>query len=1826
MLAKKKLNRLLSSLLAVIMVLGLLPTAAFAAAPSDSADQIGQYYALDESNNLVAESAANDPAQTIENGAITMEKRVEATNTENQFKVTLNVTTTEDIDKLHISPSAGVVLVMDVSNSMNTVTSKNSTRMEDAKTAAKDFVDTFSDVTQDPANPVKRMVSVVQFGTHAERVLSWLDVTDQKNLESVKTAISGMDYKKNNYSDGVKDGGTNIEGGLQLAYNQLDDDKVKGIDSLYVIMLTDGQPTCHIDKGANRTSDTYIKGAIGGGDHSNYEDYYPVYAVAGNILTKAKLFSITYGSATNTVYEKKGTFTCTQTGWHRHDDLSGGKTGYLDQDGKFHECGGRDCDNWSWSWWRGWVHMCTDHWFNGTHQYTADHDVTVEEWLKEFSTNVYSTTNDIKKIFKDIATQIEKLAKAWKVTDPMSDYVKFGGFETTKPESILAYDGDTGTIAWNLRNDSPTVGGSDSRKTFTYSVSYYVTLNSLASTVQAGTYYPLNKITTLDYAITSKTIVNGQETSTLVIDSADFLIPTAKCCDAGTLTFTKKAYGEPLAGAVFTLTHKSDCACGISSNWSATATSGNDGTVSFSGIPSGHTYTLTETAPAGYTAAGPYDVKVAWGALDESGTTVPNVVDNKFSEEYTTIPVTKIWVDGGSANRPSITLTLTQYKGDTATGKTWEKTLTSADAVDGQPTQWSYTFGASQTEKLPIKDVNDNTPYTYKVTESAVSGYSTSYSDDTYTVTNYANDKTSVSGTKTWIDSETGHPDIEIELLANGEPLSPAKTVTLKSGETSYSFPDLPKYDADGEIIYTVRENTDLANYSEEQDGTNFTNRINQTTTTVSVSKVWFDNSDAYGTRPDTITVNLLADGEVVSSAELSSANAAAGNANLWSYTFTTDAQGEALPVYRVGSDGKVNGEKIRYTLSEDEIGTVNNDGDSYECKVMGNIITNTLTGTISISGTKSWVEPDGAERPQISFIIPGTGRTTELKADGTYSFEDLPKYYASGEKINYSAVEVQYAGDGSADTHYVPEKDGDDFTNYYHDTTVVSGTKTWLDNDNAYSTRPSSVTVELYADNEPTGKTVVLDGTADEGLAADATGEYGAWQYRFTGLEEYRYETVVVEEATPDTPAVTEEVAVKIVYSVKEARVSGYVVSYDGFNITNTLTGTTSVSGTKTWNDNNNAYGTRPETITFKLYQNGGAEAFRTTTIGKNDAGYSFDNLPMYDSQGVKYTYTVSEDAVHGYTSTPNGYNFTNDLQQQYTKVEVSKTWIDGGRTDRPDITITLKRDGEPFGTTTLKSPTVTHTFGVDSEGKETLPVFKFDGDGKVTGKYAYTVEEAPVEGYDTTISGFGITNKLKEITTDPTTSLTFTKQWAAPEGYNLPEAIFTIYQSGAEYRTVSSKDMTYDAVKGLYTYTASNLPKFSADGHTAYTYTVEETTVPTDFTSSRAAGNSFLNTIKPGEAALNGSKTWTLQPEATRDDYSITVEVWRDKSFLFEQKIASDKAQFTFSITNDLEGKTLPKYATDGHEYTYELKEKAVDGFTAGSSTANGVTSFTNTYKTYQYQVNYHYTATIDGTVVVDNEVQTGSVETRYHGDQTVSLTPDAAREYTAADGSKYTYTYQNSTLTVEDDVSALTGSPISVHLSKDGVTYVIDLYYAYSYTTPYDPGTSTKYDITVNYLEQGTGKVLHEQHTERHRSGYKYDVTGFDAISIDGYTYVETTGDALTGTLNRDKVINVWYTAEADLPEPSTPLDPKPSVTPEPTPEPSVTPEPTPEPPVTPEPGIDIEEPDTPKGDLPQTGMVAAPVEPSVTLGLVALAFSLVGAGLHLTFGRKKAEDEE
>nr|WP_311408735.1 Cna B-type domain-containing protein [Liquorilactobacillus uvarum] len=84
-----------------------------------------------------------------------------------------------------------------------------------------------------------------------------------------------------------------------------------------------------------------------------------------------------------------------------------------------------------------------------------------------------------------------------------------------------------------------------------------------------------------------------------------------------------------------------------------------------------------------------------------------------------------------------------------------------------------------------------------------------------------------------------------------------------------------------------------------------------------------------------------------------------------------------------------------------------------------------------------------------------------------------------------------------------------------------------------------------------------------------------------------------------------------------------------------------TSVSGTKTWRDNNNQDGIRPSSITVNLLANGQQVASKKVSASDNWQ-YSFDNLAAY-ANGQKITYTVTEDAVAGYTSTVDGYNITN-------------------------------------------------------------------------------------------------------------------------------------------------------------------------------------------------------------------------------------------------------------------------------------------------------------------------------------------------------------------------------------------------------------------------------------------------------------------------------------------------------------------------------------------------------------------------------------------------------
>ena len=86
-----------------------------------------------------------------------------------------------------------------------------------------------------------------------------------------------------------------------------------------------------------------------------------------------------------------------------------------------------------------------------------------------------------------------------------------------------------------------------------------------------------------------------------------------------------------------------------------------------------------------------------------------------------------------------------------------------------------------------------------------------------------------------------------------------------------------------------------------------------------------------------------------------------------------------------------------------------------------------------------------------------------------------------------------------------------------------------------------------------------------------------------------------------------------KIEYRVDEESVNNYSKSINGFNITNTHEiETTSVSGTKTWEDDNNRDGLRPNSIEVNLYGNDKLIETKEVSADSNWT-YEFTNLPVY-------------------------------------------------------------------------------------------------------------------------------------------------------------------------------------------------------------------------------------------------------------------------------------------------------------------------------------------------------------------------------------------------------------------------------------------------------------------------------------------------------------------------------------------------------------------------------------------------------------------------------------
>ena len=854
-------------------------------------------------------------------------------------------------------------------------------------------------------------------------------------------------------------------------------------------------------------------------------------------------------------------------------------------------------------------------------------------------------------------------------------------------------------------------------------------------------------------------------------------------------------------------------------------------------------------------------------------------ITNTHETEKTEATVKKVWNDSNNQDgtRP-VELTVNLMNGNAVVD-----TVTLKEAND-----WSATVGNLE-KKAGGKDIEytwteGSMPEGYKLTDTRKNGTVT-------TLTNtYAPEKVSITGTKTWNDANNQDgkrpTSIKISLFANGNVVK-SLDVTAATNWT-YSFTDLPKYEAGTEIKYTVGEEA-VADYETKVEGYNITNTHKPATLDITGTKTWNDSNNQDGKRPKSITVNLLANGRITDTKTVTADDN-------WTYSFTD------LPKY-------ANGQEITYTVSELTVpGYTTTIDDNYN-------ITNSYTpGETSASVTKIWDDADNQDgiRPEsitVALLANGTptNKTVTLTAanNWTQTITGLPEK-ADGEYITYTWTEVNvpegYSLTGTSKNETVTT-----LTNTHTpELTSITGTKTWKDADNQDGKRPESITVNLFADGTK---------LKSQSVSADADGN---WSYSFTDLPKYAN-------------------GQEITYTVTEDAVDGYTTESDGYNFINThQPETTEITGTKTWNDANNQDGKRPESITVILLANGTEKTRQAVTA--DEAGnwtYTFKDLPKY-ANGQEITYTVAEEEVTDYTTTYDGSNITNSYTPGKTSATVTKIWNDAENQDgkRPEsITVSLLADGKETGKTV--------TLSVENNWKQTISDLPEKADGKAI-EYTWTEETLP-EGYELTDnSKNGTVTTLTNTYAPETTSITVTKTWddADNQDGKRPESIIVNLLANGEI--VASQTVKADEA-GNWTYTFKDLPKY-ANGK-EITYTVTEEAVEGYETS--VDGFNITNTYTTETTEVKGSKTWNdADNQDGKRPESITVRLLANGEEKDSQTVTADEnGNWTYSFEK------LPKYEA-GKEIVYTVTEDAVadytteiTGYDITNSYAPGKTSVTVT-----------------------------------------------------------------------------------------------------------------------------------------------------------------------------------------------------------------------------------------------------------------------------------------
>lgn len=885
-------------------------------------------------------------------------------------------------------------------------------------------------------------------------------------------------------------------------------------------------------------------------------------------------------------------------------------------------------------------------------------------------------------------------------------------------------------------------------------------------------------------------------------------------------------------------------------------------------------YTLTEDTMSGYS-----DVV-------EKRSDYVFVLTNKYSPATVDVTIVKKWDDDNDRDgmRPeSVDIVLNGSDGKLYTG-----TLS---------TENGYTCVFQSVPKYH----DGGTLINYTIAEEKIPGYTTTIAKDAsgykFILTNAkAIDTVTKTVSKVWDDNnnQDGLRLTAITVILTGDDGSRrVKSVTAAENWT-VTFENLPKNQNHGQNIqYTVSE-AFVSGYTEAitQNGDNYT--ITNTHTPASseffVTKIWKDNGNNDGMRPDEITVTAHGSDGRSYTKKLNADNQ-------WSVMFSN------LPKY---ADGKV----IEYSLTEESVpgytSSITRNGKSF-------VLINThVDETKNITITKAWNDgnnQDGLRPKTITAVVngsDGSARFVQLFEGQNWatSLNNLPKY-KNGTEIQYTVKENAIPG---YETEIKQTGDSYAITNSHTPAVVtVSAVKVWDDANNQDGIRPSLIQVTL------TG--------SDGSVRNAAITKNDGWTYQFKNLPKYNNGT-------------------KIDYTLQEANSNPYtyeiVKGSDEYSFTitnNYVPAVVNVPVTTVWDDDDNRDGIRAKETAITL-QGSNGKTYQRIVTGKDSFATVFENMPKFFDEGKEVVYTVTQNEMNGYTAniaSTDKYTFqiTNTHEPERLAKTVTKVWDDNNNQDglRPN-TLRIALTGTD-GTYIEKSLSTANNWTETFDG-----LYKYFKEGT---PIQYTIDEEAVGGYE---KGISEKDNLITITNTHATEkldLIVNVVWNDAnnqDGYR-PDAA-TIHMSGTD-GTQDAKDFTKDSSWSSIVF--KDLDHYK-DGN-EIKYTVAEDEIPQYTTSIAVNGNvvTVTNTHIPEITLRNISVVWedNNDQDGLRPD-TVSVKLKGNDKFIDSSELNED-VEWKHSFTK------LP-VRENGNEITYTAEENEIPGYTTSIEKTDTGYVFTNTH----------------------------------------------------------------------------------------------------------------------------------------------------------------------------------------------------------------------------------------------------------------------------------------